>query len=137
MSKYDPLSSVSSVVLTEVPLSNLCTQITITIINSPAYVRFGSVPLPSHILHTFLILIFALRFASPRSYLFRFVSVPLGLFMAIYAHPRFIVYMSYATLSHTYGLLSLLSFSYISSVHSSMYSPFRILTKAMHMLLSL
>src|SRR3979490_1828481 len=56
LSKYNPPSSVSSVVLTKVPLSNPCMQVTITIINPPAYVRFSSVPFTftysSHISHS-------------------------------------------------------------------------------------
>src|SRR3979490_2251567 len=35
-----------------------------------------------------------------------------------------LVSMSYATLFHIYGLLSPFSFSYISSIHCCMYSPF-------------
>src|SRR3979490_1375713 len=90
------------------------------------YVRFGSVHLPSYILHTFLIPCFAPCFASPSSYSFHFVSVSLGLLQPYMPTPILssLVSISYATLFHIYGLLSPFSFSYISSIHCCMYSPF-------------
>src|SRR3979490_2018828 len=107
-------ASVHSVVPTEVLLS------------SPAYTgcllyTFGSVwyILPSHIPHSSLCsILFLFRFAS-----FRYSSVH-------YSHvcpppvSSILVYMSYATLPHIYGLLSPFSFSYISSIHRCMYSLF-------------
>ena len=106
-------ASVHSVVPTEVLLS------------SPAYTghlyMFSSVRyiLPSHIPHSSLHSIpFLFRFAS-----FWYSSVQYG---HICPPPvsSILVYMSYATLPHIYGLLSPSSFSYISSIHCCMYSLF-------------
>src|SRR3979490_915141 len=75
--------------------------------------------LPSHIPHSsFHSIPFLSRFAS-----FRYPSVRYG---HICPPPvsSILVYMYYATLPHIYGLLSPFSFSYISSIHCCMYSPF-------------
>src|SRR3979490_3650476 len=68
---------------------------------TPVYIRFGLVHLPSHIPHSsFRSIPFLFRFAS-----FRHPSVHYG---HICPPPvsSILVYMSYATLPHTYGLLS-------------------------------
>src|SRR3979490_1573740 len=75
--------------------------------------------LPLYISHaSFRSIPFLSRFAS-----FRYPSVH-------YSHicpppvSSILVCMSHATLPHIYGLLSPFSFSYISSIHCCMYSPF-------------
>ena len=78
---------VHSVVLTEVLLSIPHMQATIT---NLAYIPFSSAPLPSSILHTFLIPYFAIHFTSSRSYSFHFVLVSLGLLQPYIPTPHFI-----------------------------------------------
>ena len=94
------------------------------------YVWFGLVHLPSHIPYSSLCFTpFLFRFAS-----FRYPSVYYG---HICPPPvsSILVYMSYATLPHIYGLLSPFSFSYISSIHRCMYSPVLIINQVRHTLI--